>query len=95
MGEVHSSVALKEMGKALNDRGYIPIMGIKIAAEHTLISIFKKRINPNLPGKVEDQILAEAAEITKKGIERQVGCEQCRTEACVCIVYETHYVLHF
>ena len=67
-GGVHSSVALEEMGKALNDRGYIPIMGIKIAAEHTLTATFKKRINPNLPGKVEEQILTKAAEITKKVI---------------------------
>ena len=53
-GGVHSSVALEEMGKALSDRGYIPIMGVKIAAEHTLIATFKKRINPNLPRKIKD-----------------------------------------
>ena len=41
-------------------------MGVKIAAEHTLTATFKKRINPNLPGKIEDQILAEATEIAEK-----------------------------
>lgn len=72
-GGVHSSVALEEMGKALNDRGYIPIMGIKIAAEHTLTATFKKQINPGLPGKVEDQILAEAAEITEKVLNDKIA----------------------
>ena len=72
-GGVHSSVALEEMGKALNGRGYIPIMGIKIAAEHTLTATFKKRINPNLPGKVEDQILAEAAKITEKVVNDKIA----------------------
>ena len=72
-GGVHSSVALEEMGKALNDKRYIPIMGIKIAAEHTLTSTFKKRINPNLPGTVEDQILAEAAEITEKVLNDEIA----------------------
>ena len=72
-GGVHSSVALEEMGKALNDKGYIPIMGIKIAAEHTLTATFKKRINPNLPGTVEAQILAEAAEITEKVLNDEIA----------------------
>jgi len=72
-GGVHSSVALEEMGKALSDRGYIPIMGIKIAAEHTLTATFKKRINPNLPGTVEAQILAEAAEITEKIVNDKIA----------------------
>lgn len=72
-GGVHSSVALEEMGKALNDKGYIPIMGIKIAAEHTLTATFKKRINPNLPGEVEDQILAEAAEIIEKVVNDKIA----------------------
>ena len=72
-GGVHSSVALEEMGKALSDRGYIPIMGVKIAAEHTLTATFKKRINPNLPGKIEDQILAEAAEITEKVVNGKIA----------------------
>ena len=72
-GGVHSSVALEEMGKALSDRGYIPIMGIKIAAEHTLTATFKKRINPNLPGTVEAQILAEAAEITEKVVNNKIA----------------------
>ena len=72
-GGVHSSVALEEMGKALSDRGYIPIMGIKIAAEHTLTATFKKRINPNLPGTVEAQILAEAAEITEKVVNDKIA----------------------
>ena len=72
-GGVHSSVALEEMGKALSDRGYIPIMGIKIAAEHTLTATFKKRINPNLPGTVEAQILAEAAERTEKVVNDKIA----------------------
>ena len=72
-GGVHSSVALEEMGKVLNDKGYIPIMGIKIAAEHTLTATFKKRINPNLPGKVEEQILAEAAKITEKVVNDKIA----------------------
>ena len=62
-GGVHSSVALEEMGKGIRSRGYIPIMGIKIAAEHTLTATFKKRINRQLPGEKEQQVLAEAAEI--------------------------------
>ena len=74
-GGVHSSVALEEMGKALSDRGYIPIMGIKIAAEHTLTATFKKRINPNLPGTVEAQILAEAAEITEKVVNDKIAMD--------------------
>jgi len=62
-GGVHSSVALEEMGKALRNKSYIPIMGIKIASEHTLTATFKRQINPQLPGKEEEQILAEASEI--------------------------------
>ena len=63
----------RKMGKALNGRGYIPIMGIKIAAEHTLTATFKKRINPNLPGTVEDQILVEAAEIAEKVLNDEIA----------------------
>ena len=48
-------------------------MGIKIAAEHTLTATFKKRINPNLPGKVEEQILAEAAKITEKVVNDKIA----------------------
>ena len=48
-------------------------MGIKIAAEHTLTATFKKRINPNLPGEVEDQILAEAAEIIEKVVNDKIA----------------------
>lgn len=65
-GGVHSSVALEEMGKELRKRNYVPIMGLKIASEHTLTATFKKRINPNLPGKAEKQIIAEAAQIAEE-----------------------------
>ena len=72
-GGVHSSVALEEMGKELNNRGYIPIMGVKIAAEHTLTATFKKQINPNMPGNAENQILAEAAEIAEKVVNKKMA----------------------
>ncbi len=39
-GGVHSSIA----NEALNGRGYIPIMNIKIAAKHTLTATFENQL---------------------------------------------------
>ena len=64
-GGVHSSVAPEEMGRSLRSRNYTPIMGVKIAAEHTLTTTCRNRINPHMPSNMEKRILTEATAMAK------------------------------
>ncbi|ADK82603.1 EFR1 family ferrodoxin [Sediminispirochaeta smaragdinae] len=61
-GGVHSSVALEEMGKKLRKKGYKSILGIKIAAKHTLTSTYANVIYEDKPGPEEEKLIAEAVE---------------------------------
>ena len=60
-GGVHSSVALEEMGKLLKRKKRKSILGVKIAAEHTLTKTASKIIYEGKPGKDEEAIIAQAA----------------------------------
>ena len=60
-GGVHSSVALEEMGKLLKKQNRKSILGVKIAAEHTLTKTASKIIYEGRPGKDEEAIIAQAA----------------------------------
>ncbi len=60
-GGVHSSVALEEMGKLLKRQKRKSILGVKIAAEHTLTKTASKTIYKGRPGKDEKLIIARAA----------------------------------
>jgi iron-sulfur cluster-binding protein len=59
-GGVHSFVALEEMGKILKMRKYVPIMGIKLVALHTLSRFFNNQIEKDRPDNKE-KLLIEAA----------------------------------
>jgi ferredoxin/flavodoxin len=61
-GGVHSSVALEEMGKKLRKKGYKSILGIKIAAKHTLTSTYANVIYGDKPGTEEEKLIVEAVE---------------------------------
>ncbi|MTI60065.1 MAG: 4Fe-4S dicluster domain-containing protein [Firmicutes bacterium] len=61
-GGVHSSIALEEMGRYLKRKRRKSILGVKIAAEHTLTKTFSNVINEQKPGKLEEKIIAEAVE---------------------------------
>ena len=72
-GGVHSSVALEEMGKLLKRQKRKSILGVKIAAEHTLTKTASKIIYEGRPGKNEEAIIAQAVdkiiEIASRNIE--------------------------
>ena len=61
-GGVHSSVALEEMGKLLRKRKRKSILGVKIAAEHTLTKTTSKIIYEGRPRKDEETIIARAVD---------------------------------
>ncbi len=61
-GGVHSSVALDEAGRLLKKKKRKSILGVKIAAEHTLTKTASKIICEGLPGENEEKIIAEAVE---------------------------------
>jgi ferredoxin/multimeric flavodoxin WrbA len=61
-GGVHSSVALEEMGKLLKRRKRKSILGVKIAAEHTLTKTASAIICEGKPGKEEKEIIAQSVE---------------------------------
>ncbi|MDC7124812.1 MAG: EFR1 family ferrodoxin [Spirochaetales bacterium] len=56
-GGVHSSIALEEMSRHLRNKGYKSILGIKIAAEHSLTKTYSKVIYKNKPGDEEKVII--------------------------------------
>ncbi len=58
-GGVHTSVALQEMGQFLKNKGYKSIMGIKIAAKHTLTQSLSRVIYPERPGPEEETLIRE------------------------------------
>ncbi|HWQ80143.1 MAG TPA: EFR1 family ferrodoxin [Anaerovoracaceae bacterium] len=72
-GGVHSSVALEETGKLLRIKKRKPILGVKIAAEHTLTRTFTNTIYKGRPGKDEEAITLQAVgkiiEITSQNAE--------------------------
>ena len=67
-GGVHSSIALEEMGKLLKTSKRESLLGIKIAAEHTLTKTFSKFINENLliETSLIDQAVEEIIKIAKR-----------------------------
>lgn len=75
-GGAHSSVALEEMGTRLKKKKYKSILGIKIAAEHTLTATFSKVMNPGKPDKEEEEIIYTAVDrafsICSKGRKQAV-----------------------
>lgn len=68
-GGVHTSVALEEMGRRLRKRGRKCILGVKIAAEHTLTKSMLQVINPGLPGDAQQKVVAKAVEEIVKMLE--------------------------
>lgn len=59
-GGVHSSIALEEMGRHLKRKNRKSILGVKIAAEHTLTKTLSNVINKNKPGQFEEKIIEDA-----------------------------------
>lgn len=70
-GGVHSSIALEEMGEYLKNQNRKSILGIKIAAKHTLTPTLSKVIYPDKPGLEEENIVIQAVDrviaIVEKG----------------------------
>lgn len=83
-GGVHSSVALEEAGKLLKAKKRKPILGVKIAAEHTLTRTFAKTIYKNRPGKEEEEIILQAVE---KIIEIAAVPPERIKDACKALAY--------
>lgn len=61
-GGAHSFIALEETGDLLKEKNYQSLLGIKIAAKHTLTTTFSKVINPDKPGEEEEKIIGEAVD---------------------------------
>lgn len=61
-GGVHSSIALEEMGRYLKRKNRKSILGVKIAAKHTLTKTLSNVINEKKPGQFEEKIIVEAVE---------------------------------
>ena len=61
-GGVHSSIALEEMAKYLKRRNRKSILGVKIAAKHTLTQTLSNVINERKPGQFEGSLIADAVE---------------------------------
>lgn len=61
-GGVHSSIALEEMGRYLKRKKRKSILGVKIAAEHTLTQTLSNVINKKKPGQFEEGLIADAVE---------------------------------
>jgi heterodisulfide reductase subunit A-like polyferredoxin len=61
-GGVHSSVALEEAGKLLKQKKRKSILGVKIAAEHTLTRTASKTIYEDRPGTNETEVIAKAVD---------------------------------
>lgn len=58
-GGVHSSIALKEAGNLLFKKGRINVLGLKVAAFHTLTRTLDKQINCGKPDEKDDDILIQ------------------------------------
>jgi NAD-dependent dihydropyrimidine dehydrogenase PreA subunit len=69
-GGVHSSVALEEMGRLLKKVKRKSILGVKIAAEHTLTKTASKIIYKNRPGKNETVIISQAVDKIIKTVSK-------------------------
>lgn len=61
-GGVHTSVALEEMGRNLKRKNRKSILGVKIAAEHTLSKFMGNTINADLPGDIEANVIYKAVQ---------------------------------
>lgn len=72
-GGVHSSIALEEMGRYLKRKNRKSILGVKIAAEHTLTKTLSNVVNENKPGQFEEKIIADAVERIIKIAEQECG----------------------
>lgn len=69
-GGVHSSIALEEMGRYIKKKNRKSILGVKIAAEHTLTKTLDNVINRQKPRNFEEKIIAQAVERIIKIAER-------------------------
>jgi ferredoxin/flavodoxin len=80
-GGVHSSVALEEMGRYLKKKRRKSILGIKIAAKHTLTVTYSNVIYADKPGFEEEKIIMEAVDrvisIVREG--RKAAVDQSRS----------------
>ena len=72
-GGVHSSVALEEMGKLLKQKKRKSILGVKIAAEHTLTKTASKIIYKGRPGENEVDIISKAVDKSIKIASQDAG----------------------
>jgi len=70
-GGAHSSIALEEMGDLLKKKYYKSLLGIKIVAKHTLTETFSNIMNPNKPGKEEEEFVNKAVDQVYKIIEKK------------------------
>ncbi|MBI9109438.1 MAG: EFR1 family ferrodoxin [Spirochaetales bacterium] len=61
-GGVHSSIALEEMARHLKKKKYKSILGLKIAAKHTLTTTLSNIIYANKPGPEEEKLIEKAVE---------------------------------
>lgn len=69
-GGLHSTIALKEAGNLFHKSKRINILGMKIAAFHTLTKTLEFKINENKPGKevlhIIEEFVEKIIEITNK-----------------------------
>ncbi len=72
-GGVHSSIALEEMGRYLKRKNRKSILGVKIAAEHTLTKTLSNVINKNMPGPYEEKIITDAVERIVQITRKELG----------------------
>ncbi len=69
-GGAHSSIALQEMGNLLRKKKYKSLLGLKIAAKHTLTNTFSNVINPDKPGEKEEALIIKAVNRIFKILEQ-------------------------
>ena len=70
-GGVHSSIALEEMGKKLKKKGYNSILGIKVAAKHTLTTTYSNIIYKDKPGPEEEKLITDGVNSILSIIEKE------------------------
>jgi len=77
-GGLHSSIALKEAGDLLYKSGRKNILGMKIAAFHTLSATLDKQINQGKPDKENDKIIIELVDRAKELIDNSTEIKDIR-----------------
>lgn len=75
-GGAHSFIALEETGRLLKKKDYKSLLGIKVAAKHTLTDTLSHTIYPDKPGREEEELIRDgvdrAREIALSGREAAV-----------------------